>query len=59
MGEFGVLNWTILVVYILGNLVLGFYLSKKVHTAEDYYLGSRATPCAGVFRTDPVIRVWV
>jgi len=80
MGEFGVLNWTILVVYILGNLVLGFYLSKNVHSADDYYLGNRATPwwaigisvvatyvsalqdqllVAGVFRTDPVIRVWV
>ena len=44
MGEFGVLNWTILVVYILGNLVLGFYLSKNVHSADDYYLGNRATP---------------
>ena len=44
MGEFGVLNWTILMVCILGNLALGFYLGKKVHTADDFYLGNRTTP---------------
>lgn len=44
MPEFGLLNWTILVVYILGILVLGFFLSKRVETAEDYYLGRRTTP---------------
>ncbi len=42
--EFGTLNWTIVVAYILGNLVLGFFLSKKVHTDTDYYLGQRTTP---------------
>ena len=26
MGEFGVLNWTILEVYILGNLVGGWFV---------------------------------
>lgn len=44
MGEFGALNWTILVVYLIGNLLLGYYLGKKVHTADDYYLGDRTTP---------------
>lgn len=44
MGNFGVLNWSILLAYIIGNLVLGFFLSKRVHTAEDYYLGQRTTP---------------
>ncbi|MDH3349970.1 MAG: sodium transporter, partial [Gammaproteobacteria bacterium] len=44
MSDFGTLNWTILLVYILGNLVLGFFLSKRVHTAQDYYLGQRTTP---------------
>ena len=44
MTEFGALNWGILVVYILGNLLLGFVLGKKVHTADDYYLGNRSTP---------------
>ena len=27
MGEFGALNWAILVAYIIGNLVLGYFLS--------------------------------
>ena len=44
MTNFGALNWTILAVYIVGNVLLGFFLSKKVHTAEDYFLGDRTTP---------------
>ncbi len=44
MKDFGLVNWTILIAYILGNLALGFFLSKKVHTANDYYLGDRTTP---------------
>lgn len=44
MPEFGTLNWTILIVYILGNLALGYVLGKRVETAEDYYLGRRTTP---------------
>jgi SSS family solute:Na+ symporter len=44
MSNFGTLNWVILLAYIIGNLVLGFFLSKRVHTAEDYYVGRRTTP---------------
>ena len=44
MRDFGALNWAILVAYIIGNLVLGFFLSKRVHTAEHYFLGQRTTP---------------
>ncbi|MGI9270262.1 MAG: sodium:solute symporter family transporter [Woeseiaceae bacterium] len=44
MRDFGTLNWTILVTYIGGTLVLGYFLSKRVSTAEDYYLGRRTTP---------------
>jgi SSS family solute:Na+ symporter len=44
MAEFGTLNWTILIVYILGNLVLGFVLGRRVETAQDYALGRRDTP---------------
>jgi SSS family solute:Na+ symporter len=44
MADFGTLNWSILVVYILLNLLLGWYLSKQVDTAEDFYLGRRTTP---------------
>jgi len=44
MNEFGSLNWTILIAYVLLNLLLGWVLSKKVATAEDFYLGRRTTP---------------
>jgi len=44
MSSFGTLNWIILVAYIVGNILLGFFLSSKVHTADDYYLGDRTTP---------------
>lgn len=41
---FGVLNWSILVAYILGNLLLGVVLSKRVETAQDYFLGQKTMP---------------
>ena len=44
MGDFGTLNWAILVAYVLLNLLLGWVLSKRVSTAEDFYLGRRTTP---------------
>lgn len=44
MANFGTLNWSILIAYIFLNLLLGWVLSKKVSTAEDFYLGRRTTP---------------
>jgi SSS family solute:Na+ symporter len=44
LSDFGTLNWSILVVYIIGNLYLGYVLGKKVESAEDFFLGRRATP---------------
>ncbi len=44
MGNFGALNWTILAVFICGNLLLGYYLSKRISTADQFYLGNRTTP---------------
>ena len=44
MSNFGALNWAILITYVIGNLVLGYFLSKRVETATDYYLGRRTTP---------------
>ncbi len=44
MAEFGALNWSILVVYIIANLALGYFLGKKVHSAEDFFLGDKSTP---------------
>ncbi len=42
--EFGLLNWSIVVAYIVFALLMGVYLSKRVKTAEHYYLGDRTTP---------------
>ncbi|MEM6639544.1 MAG: sodium/solute symporter [Pseudomonadota bacterium] len=44
MPEFGTLNWSILIIYVLGNLVLGFVIGKRVDTAKDYFVGRRNTP---------------
>ena len=44
MRDFGSLNWAILVVYLVGNLCLGYSLSKRVASAEDFFLGRRSTP---------------
>ncbi len=44
MPEFGLVNWVILVVYIIANLLLGYVLGKKISSAQDFYLGKRTTP---------------
>ncbi len=44
MAEFGSLNWSILIVYIIANLALGYFLGKKVHSANDFFLGDKSTP---------------
>lgn len=44
MAAFGALNWSILALYLVGNLLLGFLLSKRVASAQDFYLGRRAIP---------------
>ena len=42
--EFGALNWTIVLVYLLGNLGLGYAMSRKVNSAADYQIGDRSAP---------------
>lgn len=44
MEDFGILNWTILMVYLIGNVIMGLVFSKNVNSAEDYYLGSKTIP---------------
>lgn len=44
MPDFGTLNWSILGIYLIANLYMGFALSKKVESAEDFYIGRRTTP---------------
>jgi SSS family solute:Na+ symporter len=44
MGEIGAINWGIIIIYLLANLLLGFILSKNVTTAKDFYIGKKTTP---------------
>ncbi|MDE0840879.1 MAG: sodium/solute symporter [Porticoccaceae bacterium] len=44
LASFGIINWTIVVVYLLANLGLGAYMSRRVTTTKDYYLGDRSSP---------------
>ena len=44
MAEFGTLNWSILVTYIIANLILGYFLGKKINSDNDFYLGQKTTP---------------
>lgn len=44
MATFGILNWSIIFAYLLGNLGLGWAMSRKVHDAKDYYIGDRSAP---------------
>ena len=44
MREFGLLNWSIVGVYMLSTLCMGYWFSRKITTAEHYYLGQRPTP---------------
>lgn len=41
---FGALNWGIVIAYLMGNLLLGYMMSRRVKTSEDYYLGDRSAP---------------
>lgn len=44
MSTFGALDWGIVIVYMAATLGMGVLLSRRVHTAEQYYLGDRSTP---------------
>ncbi|GGD58456.1 sodium:solute symporter [Lacimicrobium alkaliphilum] len=42
--SFGALNWSILGIYIVANLLLGFIIGRKINTSDDFYLGQKQTP---------------
>jgi len=44
MTEFGVLNWSILGIYLFANLGLGFFLGKKINSSKDFFLGDKSIP---------------
>ncbi len=44
MNNFGTLNWSILALYIVANLILGFFIGKKVSSTKDFFLGDKSIP---------------
>ncbi|MEM9992160.1 MAG: hypothetical protein AAF738_10375, partial [Bacteroidota bacterium] len=44
MPALGILNWAVIITYVIFNLMLGFALGKKVQKSEDYYIGTKSTP---------------
>ncbi|MEL7548174.1 MAG: sodium transporter, partial [Pseudomonadota bacterium] len=44
MADFGLLNWAIVIFYLAINLGLGYAMSLRVKSADDYQLGDRSTP---------------
>jgi SSS family solute:Na+ symporter len=44
MTAMGALDWTIVIAFLVCNLVLGAILGRRVATAREYHLGSSATP---------------
>jgi solute:Na+ symporter, SSS family len=44
MTEFGTLNWSILVIYVIANLGLGFYLGKRSSRRTTSFLEIEVFP---------------
>jgi SSS family solute:Na+ symporter len=44
MAGFGTLNWAIVIIYMLANVVMGWVLGRKVTTGREYELGTRTSP---------------
>ncbi len=44
MAAFGALNWAIVLIYAAANLLLGWWMSRRVKSASDYHIGDRSAP---------------
>ena len=42
--SFGWINWTVLIVYLLGMLGMGFYFMRKENGADDFFKGGGRIP---------------
>lgn len=43
-ADFGWLNWTVLVLYLLGMIALGYFFMKRESGAEDFFKGGGRIP---------------
>ena len=41
---FGALNWAIVMLFLVANLLLGWRLSRRIGSAREFHLGTGATP---------------
>jgi SSS family solute:Na+ symporter len=44
MADFGILNWAIVIVYLLATLAIGLIASRGVDSASEFQLGTRNLP---------------
>jgi solute:Na+ symporter, SSS family len=44
MVQLTAIDWWILIGYVLATLAIGFKFSRRIHTAEHYFLGDRSIP---------------
>ena len=44
MEKFGLINWLVVVLYFVGVLVIGAFLTKKNTSTKEYFLGGRRLP---------------
>lgn len=42
--DFGLLNWSVLIVYLLGMLLLGYYFMRRENSSEDFFKGGGRIP---------------
>ncbi|MBR1468683.1 MAG: sodium/solute symporter [Prevotella sp.] len=43
-AKFGALNWTVLVVYLMAMLLLGYYFMRRESGSEDFFKGGNRIP---------------
>ena len=48
MPNFGFVNWSIVVLYLIGMMLIGHLTGRKKTNAEGYFLGERSVPVWGV-----------
>jgi SSS family solute:Na+ symporter len=44
VNAMGPLDWSIVIAFLVSNLVLGAILGRRISTAREYYLGTSTTP---------------
>ena len=42
--SFGILNWSVLIVYLLGLVIIGFYFARRESSTNDFFLAGGRVP---------------